>query len=112
MTYVVADLWQSGVGPYEPSYTPIKETSCREIKGYLALSTPEDPALVQDQLDLKVFVRDRRGNRSRAIKLTLNFDWKSSANLTETWQEAASNRLGTILINLGSSQSFQGSAGS
>jgi hypothetical protein len=112
MTYIVADLWQSGVGPHGPSYTPIRETGCREIVGFLALDTPTDQGLVQDQLDLKVYVRDRRGNRSRAINLTLNFDWKSSEQLPEHWKRAPSNRLGTILIDLVSSQSFQGSDGS
>ena len=107
MTYIVTDLWQSGVGPHEPSYAPIRETGCREIKGYLALSTPADQGLVQDQLDLKVYVRDRRGNRSQAINLTLNFDWKSSEELPEHWEGASSNRLGAILVDLVSSQSFQ-----
>ena len=112
MTYVTADLWQSGVGLHEPSFTPIRETGCREIEGYLALLTPKDPGLVQDRLELKVTVRDRRGLHSRPVNLTLNFDWKSSAKLPQKWEEAASKRLGIIQINLVSSQSYEGSAGS
>ena len=112
MTYVVADLWQSGVGLHEPSFTPIRETGCREIEGYLALSTPRDQGLLQDQLELKVTVRDRRGLHSRPVNLTLNFDWKSSEKLPEQWEEAASKRLGIMQINLVSSQSYEGSAGS
>ena len=107
MTYIVADLWQSGVGPYEPSYTPIKETACKEIKGYLSLTTPTDAGLLQDQFKLKIFLRDNRGHRSRPIHLTLNFDWRSSQTLPEKWQAAASNSLGFLQIDLASSQSFQ-----
>ncbi len=112
MTYVVADVYQTGVGPHAPSYTPIKGTGCREIMGYLALSTPADPGLVQDQLELKVLVRDRAGHRSRPIDLTLNFLWKSSEEPPEKWKEAASNRLGAIQVDLAGSQSFQGDVGS
>ena len=112
MTYVVADVYQSGVGPHTPSFTPVKEAGCREIMGYLALSTPADPGLVQDQLELKVLVRDRKGHRSRPIELTLNFRWKASEEPVEKWKEAASNRLGAIQVDLAGSQSFQGDVGS
>lgn len=111
MTYIVADLWQSGVGVHPPSYTPIKETGCREVKGFLSLSTPADLGLIQDQFELKVLVRDRRGNRSRPINVSLNFDWKSSQQPPEHWKAAASNPLGTIQIDLVSSQSLQGRGG-
>ena len=112
MTYVVADIWQSGVGLHVPSYSPITQTGCGEIKGYLALSTPPDLGLVQDQLEFKIFVRDRRGNRSQPINLILNFDYASSEKPPEQWKQAASNRLGAIQIDLRSSQFFQGGAGS
>jgi hypothetical protein len=112
MTYVVADIWQSGVGLHVPSYSPIKKTGCGEVKGYLVLSTPPDSGLVQDQLELKIFVRDRRGNRSQPIKLVLNFDYASSEKPPEQWKQAASNRLGAIQIDLVSSQSSQEGAGS
>ena len=112
MTYVVADLWQAGVGPYAASYTPIKEAACREITGYLALNTPVDPGLIQDRLEAKVLVRDRRGHRSQPITLILDFDTRSVEETPERWLQAASNRLGTIQIDVRSSQSFQGGLGS
>ena len=112
MTYIVADAYQSGVGPLTPSFTPIRQTGCQQIKGYLALHTPADTGLLQDQLEVKVVVRDRRGNRSQPIKMTLNFAWRSSEELPGQWQEAASKPLGTINIDLVSSQSFQRAAGS
>ena len=108
ITYIVADLYQSGVGQYAPSYTPIKEVGCKEIQGYLSLSTPADQALIQDQVELRIILRDRRGNRSQPIKLFLSFDWHSSQKPPEHWQAAASNHLGSIQIDLASSQSFQG----
>jgi hypothetical protein len=106
MTYVVADLWQAGVGPYAASFTPIKGAGCREVHGYLALNTPVDPGLIQDRLEIKVLVRDRRGNRSQAIIVTLDFDTRSAGETPERWLQAASYRLGTIQIDLRSSQSF------
>ena len=72
MTYIVADLWQSGVGVHPPSYTPIKATGCGEVKGFL---------------------------------------WKSSPQPPEQWKAAASNPIGTIQIDLVSSQSLQGRGG-
>lgn len=112
MTYVVADLWQAGVGPYAANYTPIKEAGCQEIHGYLALNTPADPGLIQDRLEVKILVRDRRGNRSQAITSILDFDTRSVEETPQRWLQAASNRLGTIQIDLRSSQGFQGGPGS
>ena len=112
MTYVVADLWQAGVGPYAASFTPLKEAGCREIHGYLALNTPADPGLIQDRLEVKILVRDRRGNRSQAITSILDFDTRSVEETPQRWLQAASNRLGTIQIDLRSSQYFLGGPGS
>jgi hypothetical protein len=112
MTYIVADVYQSGVGPLTPSYTPLRQTGCQEIKGYLALNTPAENSLLQDRLEVKVIVRDRRGNRSQPINLTLNFGWMPSEKQPEKWQETASKTLGVMNIDLVSSQSFQRGAGS
>jgi len=112
MTYIITDIYQSGVGPLAPSFTPIRQTGCEEMNGYLALNTNVDPGLLQDQLEVKVLIRDRRGNRSPPVNLTLSFGRESSEKPPEQWDKAASNFVGAVQVDLVSSQSFHGGAGS
>ena len=112
MTYIITDMYQSGVGQLTPSFTPIRQTGCEVMNGYLALNTSADPGLLQDQLEVKVHVRDRRGNRSPPVNLTLSFGRGSSEKPPEKWMQAASRSLGTIQVDLVSSQSFRAGAGS
>ena len=106
MTYIVVDLWQAGVGSYPPSFSPMKEAGCPKISGYLSLYTPPDQALVRDQFEMKIFVRDRTGNRSKSISLPLRFHWKTSVELPKQWQPAANQGLGAIQIDLISSETY------
>jgi hypothetical protein len=108
ITYVIADLWQSGVGAYTVSYTPVKEAGCRDIEGYLFLKTPADPALIWDQFELKLYVRDSQGNRSKSIHLPLSFGWVAPGTTLTSWEQAATHPLGAIRVDLRSSQQFQG----
>lgn len=100
MTYVVTQVWQSGAGSHPASFTPIRETACPELVGYIFLRTPSDRSLVWNQYDANVFVRDRQGHHSNAIKLPLNFDWVSSKELPDQWQASPVVSIGAISIDL------------
>ena len=104
MTYVVTDLWQSGGGSYPVSFTPIRELPCPELVGYVFLKTPADGALVWEQLQAKLFVRDRRGNRSNSIQLPVNFDQVSAKEPPEQWRLATVVSIGAINIELTTGQ--------
>ncbi len=107
MTYIVADLTQAGFGSYPVSFTQIKETGCQEVKGYIFLNTPLDQYLSWDQFELKVLIRDRRGNRSKPLFFPLSFGRSSEDNLPESWQVAAEKPLGPMRFDLMSSQRLQ-----
>jgi hypothetical protein len=98
MTYVITDLWQSGGGSYPVSFTPIKGLPCPELMGYVFLKTPADGDLVWEQFQAKLFVRDRRGNRSNSIQLQLNFDQVSAKKPPEQWRVATVVSIGTLNI--------------
>ena len=100
MTYIVTQLWQAGAGSYPVSFTPIRDTACPELMGYIFLRTPPDRSLVWNQYDANVFVRDRQGNQSNSIKLPLNFDWESSRKLPVQWQAGPVVSVGAISIDL------------
>ena len=100
MTYVVTQVWQSGAGSYPSSFTPIREIACPELVGYIFLRTSSDRSLVWNQYDVNVFVRDRQGHQSNAIKLPLNFDWVSSKEAPDRWQSVTVVSIGAISIDL------------
>ena len=104
MTYVITDLWQSGGGSYPVSFTPIRKHPCPELVGYVFLKTPADGALLLDQFEMKLFVRDRRGNRSNSIRLPLNFDQVSAKKPPEQWQLPTVVSIGIIHVDLIDSQ--------
>ncbi|UCG13669.1 MAG: hypothetical protein JSU72_04120 [Deltaproteobacteria bacterium] len=104
MTYIVADLWQAGVGSQAISFTPVAKPGCPEVTGYLFLNTPPDQSLIQDYFELKLFVRDRRENRSRSIKLPLSFDWVAAHKTPKYWQAASVQQFGSIQADLISSE--------
>jgi len=104
MTYVITDLWQSGGGSYPVSFTPIKKHPCPELVGYVFLKTPADGALLLDQFEMKLSVRDRRGNRSNSIRLPLNFDQVSAKKPPEQWQLPTVVSIGIINVDLIDSQ--------
>ncbi len=100
MTYVITDLWQSGGGSYPVSFTPIRGLPCPELVGYVFLKTPTDGALVWEQFQAKLFVRDRRGNRSNSIQLPLSFDQVSATKPPEQWRVATVVSIGAVNIDL------------
>jgi hypothetical protein len=104
MSYVVTQLWQSGVGAYPVSFTPIRQNACPELVGYIFLRTPSDRGVIQNQYDAKIFVRDRQGNHSKSINLPLNFDLIASKNLPDEWQGAPVVSIGAIMIDLTNTQ--------
>lgn len=104
MTYVVTDLWQSGGGSYPVSFTPIRGLPCPELEGYVFLKTPPDGNLVWEQFQAKLFVRDRRGNRSNSLQLSLNFDQVPEKNPPEQWQSITVVSIGAVNIDLRDSQ--------
>ena len=104
MSYVVTQLWQSGVGAYPVSFTPIRQNACPEIVGYIFLRTPANRSVIQNQYDAKIFVRDRQGNHSKSINLPLNFDLIASKELPDEWQGAPVVSIGAIMIDLANAQ--------
>ena len=100
MTYVVTDLWQSGGGSYPVSFTPIRKHPCPELVGYVFLKTPADGDLVWDQFQAKLFVRDRRGNRSNSLQLPLNFDQVEAKKPPQEWRADTVASIGAVNIDL------------
>ena len=100
MTYVVTDMQRSGTSSYPVSFTPIRETACPRLVGYIFLKTPADQALMWDRFEAKVFVRDRRGNPSRSIHLPLNFDRVAPTAIPEQWQASRVVSIGAVQIDL------------
>jgi hypothetical protein len=68
--------------------------------GYVFLKTPADGALIWEQFQAKLFVRDRRGNRSNSIQLPLNFDQVSATKPPEQWRVATVVSIGAVNIDL------------
>ena len=100
MSYVITDLWQSGGGSYPVSFTPIGGLPCPELVGYVFLKTPTDGDLVWEQFQAKLFVRDRRGNRSNSIELPLSFDQVEAKKTPEQWRDATGASIGGLNIDL------------
>lgn len=100
MAFVITQLWQSGAASYPVSFTPISQYGCPELVGYIFLRTPPDRALVWNQYEAKVFVRDRQGNHSNSIDLPLNFDWIPSQKQVEQWENATVVSIGAINVDL------------
>jgi hypothetical protein len=106
MTYLIAQVWQAGVGAYPASFTPVGTVGCHEVSGYVSLRTPPDRDLIGDRLEATLLVRDKNGNNSGSIKLLIHFDMVPAAELPEQWQAAATRSFGTIRIDVVSSSKF------
>ena len=100
MTYVITDMQRSGVSAYPVSFTPIRETACPDLVGYVFLRTPVDRNLVWERFEAKISVRDGRGNQSKSIRLPLNFDQASSTKPPEQWQAPTVVSIGALQIDL------------
>jgi hypothetical protein len=100
MRDIVVRLLQTGAGSAGTSTTRIGENQSGEVACYLALRTPRDTNLRRDRFTLRVFVRDREGNRSEAVELPLRFDNVPPEEIPEKWEKIADRRLGFIMINI------------
>jgi hypothetical protein len=68
--------------------------------GYVFLKTPADGDLVWEQFQAKLFVRDRRGNRSNSLQLPLNFDQVAAKKPPEEWRAATVVSIGAVNVDL------------
>lgn len=100
MTYVIADLLQLGGGSHPVSFTPIRGLPCPELVGYVFLKTPVDRDLFWEQFQAKLYVRDRRGNRSNSLQLPLSFDQVPAKEPPEQWRAASVVSIGGLNIDL------------
>ena len=105
MKDIVAVLTQTGVAPYPTSFTPVRPEDSKELEGYLYLNTPvRDRGLIDDRLNLRVFVRDCQGNKSEAVEFPCRFDYGPPQEIPKRWKEMADHRLGAIMIDIEGSQ--------
>lgn len=104
MTYVVTDMRRAGGSAYPVGFTPIKGNPCPELVGYVFLKTPADRSLIWDGFEVRVSVRDQRGNSSKTISLPLNFDIVSSTEPPAQWQTPEVVSIGGVQINLADSR--------
>ncbi len=100
MRDIASMLSQTGRSPYPTSFTRIEKNDSREVAGYLSLRTPRDNNLIQDRLNLRVFVRDSQGNRSERIDLALRFGNVPPVEVPEEWEKIANRRLGFIMVTI------------
>lgn len=103
MKDIASVLEQTGHASYPTDVTTIKKKHSGEVAGYLFLRTPVDRNLTQDQFNLKVVVRDRRGNRSGWVELPLRFGRVPPEELPEKWKKVADRKLGAIAVEIRSS---------
>jgi len=84
------------------SFIRLKDAKqCDEFQGYLYLKTPRDASFLGKEFFIRVQVRDRELNRSKAVNLPLAFANVPTEDIPEKWQNAANHRLGGIVIDLG-----------
>lgn len=108
MKSIAAVLWQAGVGYYPTEVTMLGPEQGKQFSGYLFLPTPVDFSLNWDEFELYLYVRDAQGNRAQPVKLPLRFDMAARQVVPENWQEAANNRIAALMINIESSQRYNG----
>jgi hypothetical protein len=106
MRVVAAQLYQAGVGFYTVSFTFLEEAEQAEVAGYLVLPFPRDSSFFDDRFDMRLLVRDGKDNRSEAITFPLRIGHWTYEELSEKWEKVADNRLGTIMLDLESSQFY------
>jgi hypothetical protein len=100
---IITQLVQPGIGYYPPNFTYIKEADREGFAGYLILRIPRDYDLLQEYVEAMLTVQDREGNKSEPVNFSLRFYNKSSfgpQEVPEKWQMAASNKLGTIMVEI------------
>ncbi len=93
-------LYVPGFGFSPTTFTRLKKENRDEFVGYLFLRTPLDNSLLGEKFELRVFIRDQRGNRSEPIKITVTFGYEGPETITEKWQAASERRLGGIMVDI------------
>jgi len=109
MAYIATTIRQDGVGFYPAVRTRLEPNNRGELAGYLFLPTPPDPDLVWDQFQITLLVRDREGNGSKPVTLPLTFNYRNYTNpekVSAEWNDVADTRLGTILVDIISSERY------
>jgi hypothetical protein len=106
MKYISAELWQAGVGDYSTDLSWIKDGDRGELEGYLTMYIPPDQTLIWDQFELRLLIRDSQGKRSEYVKLPLRIDFAQPETVPQKWETAANHPLGTIMVDIQSSQRY------
>jgi len=102
MKDITAMLLEPGNVISPVSFIRLKDgKNCGEFQGYLYLKTPKEASFLGKEFFIRVQVRDRELNRSKAIKLPLAFANVPTEDIPEKWQNAANHQLGGIVIDLG-----------
>ena len=107
MVYIATMLYQTGFGYYATDYTRLTGEERKKFAGYVALRTPPETSLTQDEFTMEVLVRDRQKNSSEIIKLPLTFSQVERENIPDKWQTAAKNRLGVVVTGVQSMQEIR-----
>lgn len=100
MKDITTMLVQPGAGFSPTEFTRLNGQDRNEFVGYLFMRTPPSQSLLGDKFKLRVFVRDREGNRSKAVYLPLAFSLRPQKPIPDKWQHASKHRLGVIPIEL------------
>ena len=112
--YIAAQLQQPGVGYYPASFNYIKGAEREGFEGYIFLRSPADRTLLSDTFHLEILLRDCEGNASEPVRFTLRFDLKADYAIQpvpEKWQRAAKRKLGSIQVEITSSQRYNSNDG-
>ena len=78
------------------------------------LNTPADHHLLADNFRLDLVLRDCEKNKSETVSFTLKFDNLPSyqpQEVPEKWQMAATHELGTIMVEIMSSERYNSKDG-
>ena len=104
MVYIATMLYQTGFGYYATDYTRLTGKERKKFAGYVALRTPPEASLAQDQFTMEVLIRDRQRNSSEIIKLPLSFSQVEREKIPDKWEAAAKNSLGVVVTGVQSMQ--------
>jgi hypothetical protein len=96
MKEIVIFLEQTGMAPFPRYLVKLKGQDTKEVAGYIWLSTPPDNRMLADRLNVKLVVRDRRGNASQPLEFSLRFDLGTPQEIPEKWKGPANRKLGMI----------------
>jgi hypothetical protein len=103
MRYIVATVFQPGVGEYPISFTRIPQGEQKNLSGYVYLNTmgPAGSAefLNFSYITLTLEIQDETGNYSKSVVFTVNFDHRYTRQSPPPGV-FKDKSLGPILVNL------------